>query len=120
MNESSSLPPQMPSSSSSVSQPTDPQHLMRFEAGKKSTGLAFVLCWLFGALGAHRFYLGRPHAVTMLIITIVSVPLCFVIIGFFGLLGVWIWVIVDLFSVSRWVKDYNMALLARLASGQPG
>ena len=54
----------------------------------------------------------------MLIITLVSIPLCFVIIGFFSLFAVWIWVIVDLFSVSKWAREYNTALLAKIQSGQ--
>jgi TM2 domain-containing membrane protein YozV len=92
--------------------------LLRFEAEKKSAGLAFVLCWLLGVWGAHRFYLGRPHAVTMLIITLVSIPLCFILIGFVSLTAVWVWMIVDLFSVSGWVKEHNTALLGRIVSGQ--
>jgi len=92
--------------------------LMRFENEKKSAGVALFLCWVFGGFGAHRFYMRRPHAVTMLIIMLVSIPLCFVIIGFFGLVAVWIWVLIDLFSVSRWAREYNTALLAKIQSGQ--
>ena len=73
-------------------------------------------------------YLSRPiqkliiqthsHGVTMLIITLLSIPLCFVIIGIFGLAAVWIWMIVDLFSVSRWAREYNTSLLAKISAGQ--
>ena len=91
---------------------------MRFENEKRSAGVALFLCWILGGFGAHRFYMGRPHGVTMLIITLLSIPLCFVIIGFFSLFAVWIWVIVDLFSVSRWAREYNTALLAKIQSGQ--
>jgi TM2 domain-containing membrane protein YozV len=91
---------------------------MRFEAEKKSAGLAFVLCWLLGIWGAHRFYLNRPHAIVMLIITIISIPLCFFLIGFVGLATTWIWMFVDLFLVSRWVKEHNTLVLARIGSSQ--
>ena len=97
---------------------SDANKMMRFETEKKSEGVALFLCWILGVWGAHRFYLNRPHAVTMLVITLVSVPLCFVVIGFFSLFAVWVWVIIDLFSVTKWAKEHNAALLQRIeASG---
>ena len=108
MNET---PPQIPSSPSS-------KDLMRFENEKKSAGVALFLCWVVGIFGGHRFYLGRPHAVTMLIITLVSFPLCFVLIGFAGILATWVWMIADLFQVSQWAREHNTALLAKIQSGQ--
>lgn len=105
-------------SASGTRQSSGTKDLMRFEVEKKSVGVALFLCWVLGGFGAHRFYLGRPHAATMLIITLLSIPLCFVIIGFFSLAAVWIWMIVDLFSVSNWVKEYNTVLLGKIESGQ--
>ena len=69
-------------------------------------------------IATHRFYLGRSHAVTMLVITLISLPLCFLLIGFAGLAAVGIWSFVDLFSVSRWAKEHNAAVLARIGSVQ--
>ena len=93
--------------------------MIRFEAEKKSAGLAFVLCWLLGNFGAHRFYMKKPHAVTKLIITLISIPLYFVFcIGVIGLLAMTIWTIVDLFYISGWVKEYNTVLLTKIQSGQ--
>ena len=91
---------------------------MRFENEKKSAGVAVFLCWVCGIFGGHRFYLGKPHAVTMLVITLISFPLCFVIVGFFGIAATWVWMVVDLFSVSRWTREHNTALLAKIQSGQ--
>lgn len=91
---------------------------MRFENEKKSAGVALFLCWVCGMFGGHRFYLGRPHATTMLVITLVSFPLCFVFIGFAGLLATWIWMIADLFQVSRWTREHNTTLLGKIQSGQ--
>lgn len=108
--------PQVPPSS--VQSGPSSKDLMRFENEKKSAGVALFLCWILGGFGAHRFYMGRPHGVIMLIITLISIPLCFVLIGFFSLFAVWIWVIVDLFSVSKWAREYNTALLAKIQSGQ--
>lgn len=102
----------------SDTQPNNTQDLMRFENEKKSLGAVLFFCWILGAYGAHRFYLKQPHAKTMLIITLVSLPLCFVIIGFAGLFAMIIWQIIDLFSVSKWVKEHDTVLLARIQSGQ--
>jgi TM2 domain-containing membrane protein YozV len=103
-----------------TSAPSTPssKDLIRFENEKKSAGIALILCWVLGIFGGHRFYLGRPHAVTMLVITLVSFPLCIVIIGFVGVLTTWIWMIADLYQVSRWAREYNTALLAKIESGQ--
>jgi TM2 domain-containing membrane protein YozV len=113
----SETPPQIPTPSG-VSSGASSKDLMRFESEKKSAGVALFLCWVLGIFGGHRFYMGRPHGATMLIITLVSFPLCFVLIGFASLFAVWIWMVVDLFSVSRWAREYNTALLAKIQSGQ--
>jgi TM2 domain-containing membrane protein YozV len=93
--------------------------MIRFEAEKKSAGLAFALCWLLGNFGAHRFYLNKPHAVTKLVISLVSIPLILLFcLGYVGILAMTIWTIVDLFHISGWVKEYNTALLTKIQSGQ--
>lgn len=93
--------------------------MIRFEAEKKSAGLAFVLCWILGNFGAHRFYMNKPHAVTKLIIMLISIPLIFLFcIGYIGILAMSIWSLVDLFYISGWVKEYNTALLTKIQSGQ--
>jgi TM2 domain-containing membrane protein YozV len=93
--------------------------MIRFEAEKKSAGLAFVLCWILGNFGAHRFYMKKPHAVTKLVIMLISIPLIFLFcFGYIGILAMTIWSIVDLFYISGWVKEYNTALLTKIQSGQ--
>jgi len=113
MNEA---PPQDPAAAPPVAPPVAPtlKELIRFENEKKSAGVAFLLCWLCGNFGGHRFYLGRPHAATMLLITLISIPLCFVLIGFAGLLATWIWMFVDLLQVVRWTKEHNTALFSKI------
>ena len=100
--------------------PSTTNDLMRFEIIKKSEGVALCLCWGLGVFGGHRFYLGRPHAATMLIITLISLPLClFCCLGIPGILATFIWMICDLFQVTRWVREYNTAILANIQSVQP-
>jgi TM2 domain-containing membrane protein YozV len=94
------------------------EEMIRFEAQKKSAGLAFLLCWVLGIWGAHRFYMGKPHAVTKLVCTLISIPLCLVLIGWVWILANGIWTFIDLFYISGWVKEYNTTLLKKIQSGQ--
>ncbi|WP_420634463.1 TM2 domain-containing protein [Candidatus Palauibacter sp.] len=68
----------------------------------KSEGAAFALCLVFGAFGAHRFYLNRPHAVVMLVLALT----------FVGLGLTMLCAIIDLFSIQRWVQESNAQLAA--------
>jgi TM2 domain-containing membrane protein YozV len=93
--------------------------MMRFEVEKKSAGAAFVLCLFLGNFGAHRFYMNKPHAVTKLVIMLISIPLILLFcIGYIGILAMSIWTIVDLFYISGWVKEYNTTLASKIQSGQ--
>ncbi len=54
-----------------------------FASKKIAAGVCGIL---LGSLGIHKFILGYTgEGVTMLLITIVSIPLCLVVIGFLGL-----------------------------------
>jgi TM2 domain-containing membrane protein YozV len=89
--------------------------MMRYDANKKSAVVAYVLWFLFGSVGGHRFYLKRiGTAVTMLLIFVVSIPLAFVGIGFVGLGVVWFWVILDAFLIPGIARDYNNKLISEL------
>jgi len=86
--------------------------LMNYENNKKSKGVAYLLWFFFGWLGGHRFYLGQVGtAVTMLIITIISIPLAFVGVGLIGFLVIGIWAIVDLFLIPGIVTAKNNSLI---------
>lgn len=78
---------------------------MIYDANKKSTGAAYVLCLLLGGLGAHRFYLGRSGtAVVQLILWLLG----WVTVVTFIPLGIWI--IVDLFLIPGMVTAKNMSI----------
>ena len=51
---------------------------------KKSRLVAFLLCYIFGMFGAHRFYVGKTYTAILYIFT-------------FGLFGIGL--IVDLFNI---------------------
>lgn len=68
----------------------------RIANDKPSAGVAYVLCILFGPLGAHRFYLGRKgSAIAMLLISLTV----------FGLAATYIWTIVDLFLIPGMIRE---------------
>lgn len=99
----------------------DAKALMAFESSKKSTGIGYLLWFFFGGLGVHRFYLGRNgSAIAMLVITILSLILLFVGVGFLGLLAVGIWLIVDAFLIPGIARDFNQALQQRIEAGLGG
>ncbi|MCB0157849.1 MAG: TM2 domain-containing protein [Caldilineaceae bacterium] len=94
---------------------TETRKLMQFEANKKSVGVAYLLWAFFGGFGAHRFYLGRSGSgAVILILTIVSLLLALVGIGFITGIIPAIWVFVDLFLIPGMARSYNSELANRL------
>lgn len=64
--------------------------------------VAYALCVLLGLLGAHRFYLReRGTAVALLLVTLASVALMVIAIGFFTIWISVVWVVVDLFRIPK-------------------
>jgi TM2 domain-containing membrane protein YozV len=75
---------------------------------RKETGVAYLLWFFLGEFGAHRFYLGKTgSAIAMLLIFLISIPLAFVFVGYFGLFAIFIWWIVDAFLIPGWVRTHN-------------
>ena len=91
----------------------DAQASMQYDANKKSGLIAYLLWFFVGMFGGHRFYLGSTGpAIAQLVITLVSIVLCFVLVGIFGLMAVGIWVLIDAFLIPGMIREHN----ARLAS----
>ncbi len=94
---------------------SDAAALMRFEANKKSVLVAYLLWWLLGIFGGHRFYLGRSGSATaMLLISVCSIPLMFVLIGFLTIFVTVIWAVVDAFLIPGMVREWNNRLVDAL------
>jgi TM2 domain-containing membrane protein YozV len=88
---------------------------MKYDALKRSIFVAYILWWFFGIFGGHRFYLGRSgSAIAMLLISLFSIPLMFVIIGFLTIWITGIWALVDAFLIPGMVRDANLQLVAAL------
>ncbi len=99
---------------------SDAYTLMRFEANKKSILVAYLLWWFTGLFGGHRFYLGRTNsALIKLVMTVVSIPLCFVGIGVLGLMASAIWSLVDAFLIPEICRSFNLELASELSGGRP-
>ena len=83
----------------------------RLSNEKKSIGIVYLLWLLFGALGIHRFYLGKTRsALGMLVLTIlggstlaVSIG-AFISIGAFFLIALAVWLLVDAFLIPGMIK----------------
>ena len=63
--------------------------------GKSFTAL-FLLWFFLGQFGGHRFYLGKKHAVTMLVLTLVGALFSWLILPFFLCIVVFIWWLIDI------------------------
>lgn len=83
----------------------------------KSAPVAYLL-WLFASwVSAHRFYCGKTKsAVVQLVLFWFGLLTSPFIIGLPILLGVAIWVVVDVFLISGWVRGEMEALRARLTA----
>lgn len=95
---------------------SDARRYMLYDANKKSVLVAYLLWFLLGVLGAHRFYLGRTSsAVAMLLISLVSFPLMLVAVGFVTWFAVIVWAVIDLFLIPGIVREFNERLAVDLA-----
>ena len=97
---------------------SDAERMMQYDANKKSSGTAYLLCIFLGMFGAHRFYLGETGTgAALLAITICSFFLIFAF--FIGLLTIWIsviWVTIDLFLIPGMIRTKNTALAHQLGA----
>lgn len=84
--------------------------LMRYDAGKKSAGIAYLLWFFLGFFGAHRFYLGRTWTAMLIL---VCTLLAFLTLGITALVSALI-LFFDLFTIPSGVQHYNEKLIEQL------
>ncbi|KDB00636.1 MULTISPECIES: TM2 domain-containing protein [Apilactobacillus] len=71
--------------------------------------VAAWLLWVFlGQFGVHRFLFKKPYAALMLTLEIIGWVTIILIIGLGFLSAVWIWWIVDAFSIQSWLKESRL------------
>lgn len=93
----------------------DTQALMAFQAGKKSTGVAYLL-WLFlGSVGGHHFYLKQNDAAfVMVALAVFGWTTVAFVVGLLFLVPLAIWLLIDLFTIPSMVAKFNANLMAQL------
>lgn len=95
----------------------DARARMRFDAGRRSLVIAYLLWFFLGYFGVHRFYLGRVGSgIVMLLISLVSIPLAWILIGYLGFGLIFLWWLLDALLIPGMVTRYN-ARLAQSVSG---
>lgn len=80
----------------------------------KSTGLAYLVWFFLGGIGAHRFYLGRSGSgIAMLILFILGWATLALVIGVFFLVALAVWVLVDAFLIPGMVDQLRQGTRQR-------
>lgn len=94
---------------------TDSVQLMRYDANKRSDVVAYLLWFFLGLFGAHRFYFNQYlSGAVLFIITLSSIVLMFLLVGYITIWVPILWWIVDFFFIARNVRKYNDVLATKL------
>ncbi|EEZ32904.1 Hypothetical protein BROD_1805 [Brucella sp. NF 2653] len=81
----------------------------------KSTGAAYLIWFILGGLGVHRFYLGRTiSGLLLLCCTVLGAITLPIGIGLFFLFITGVWVLVDAFLIPGMVQSQKDAVRRRL------
>ena len=96
----------------------DAGRMMRFEANKKSTVVAYLLWFFLGYFGVHRFYLGYvTSGLVLLALWLGGTVLSVIYIGFLILAIPAIWWVVDLFLIPGMARTRNLEIIAEIERG---
>ena len=102
--------------------PSTDAKMMRYDADKKSTLLAYVFWFFLGPFGAHRFYLRNIVSGTALLLVTLA---CFVVTRqtygayVFVFIVPAVWLIVDVFLIPGKVRRFNAKLMEELSAAPP-
>ncbi|NYT38900.1 NINE protein [Allopusillimonas soli] len=92
---------------------------MFYDANKKSLGVTYLLWFFLGAVGGHRFYLGKTgSAIAIPVLAIIGFLTAPIGIGLAILVAVGIWVLVDAFLIPGWIRGMNTKLARALSNGE--
>lgn len=92
--------------------------MMRYQNRRKSLLVAYLLWFLLGYVGGHRFYLGYVvSAFVMLLISAVSLLLTVVLIGHLGLAFIGLWWLLDALLIPGLAARRNERLIAEIRGG---
>ena len=85
---------------------------MMYDANRKSNGVAYLFCFLFGWFGVHRFYLGQNGTGAIMLVLWAAGWVTF----FFAWIPLGIWIFVDYFLIPGMVREFNMGLADKFVS----
>ena len=96
----------------------DAGRMMRFEANKKSTVVAYLLWFFLGYFGVHRFYLGYVvSGLILLACWAVGSLLSVIYVGFVILAIPAIWWVIDLFLIPGMARERNNQIIVEIERG---
>lgn len=76
----------------------------------KNIVLAYAIWFFLGGFGIHRFYFGRTGSgIGMLVLFLFGWITTPIIMGYFFLLGFFIWWVADAIQIPKWVEEANAA-----------
>ena len=81
-----------------------------FEANRKSKGIAYLLWFLVGWTGAHRFYAGETKTGAIQLVMALSV---------IGIPFLFFWLLADIFLIPGMINERNLELIHALNSDAP-
>ncbi|WP_114390415.1 TM2 domain-containing protein [Notoacmeibacter marinus] len=110
VRDSASLQASAPSGASA-----DAIAMMRYDANRRSTGVAYLLWAFLGALGVHRFYL-KSNIIGAVIL--ISTLLSFVTVGLTFIITAII-LLIDLFMIPSLTRKRNLAVADRIGRNVP-
>jgi TM2 domain-containing membrane protein YozV len=93
----------------------------QYDIEKKSLLVAYLLWFVLGYVGAHRFYLGRPiSGFIMLALSAVTLVLTFASFGFLGFLWalVGLWWLIDALLIPGMASSRNTRIADRVFSSR--
>lgn len=79
-----------------------------YENKKKSTLISYLLWYFLGLFGMHQFYLGNPlQGILYLVLLTIGSLTAFILIGFFILIPLGIWWLIDAFLIPSYIQKLN-------------
>lgn len=88
---------------------------LRYDAGRKSLSVAYLLWFLFGYGGVHRMYLGRwVSGLMMLAMLGVSMLFTIILVGYVGLGLIFLWWMIDSLLIPGMAQRSNERLIQSL------
>ena len=82
-----------------------------FRERKRTSGLGILFALLLGSFGVHQFYIGNnKRGIWYLVVTAISIPLTFVVVGILGCIVITILCIRDALDMERLIAQANISI----------